>query len=242
MKYYLTSALINFNDRKLIKENNFIENLKKDIIYPCNFLFISNDPKNKEEIKKYSLDVKNALEDAGIKIEKFNILDNQNKEKVENLIKDSNLIFLAGGHIQTQNDFFKEINLKECIKEYKGILISCSAGSMNSANNVYSIPEREGEALDKDFKKILKGLGITNINMIPHYQHIRNISVDNYRYFEDILIPDSYKIKQYALVDGSYIKGEKNKYELIKGKAYVIENGNEKLISDIDEEYIIYSN
>ena len=48
------------------------------------------------------------------------------KEKLLNY----DVILLAGGHVPTQNCYFKEIDLKEKIKDFQGIVIGISAGSM----------------------------------------------------------------------------------------------------------------
>ena len=46
-------------------------------------------------------------------VDKFTILDDRNKEKTEELVKESDLIILGGGHVPTQNKFFREIHLKK---------------------------------------------------------------------------------------------------------------------------------
>ena len=53
------------------------------------------------------------------------------------------VILLGGGHVPTQNKFFKEIRLREKIKDFDGIIIAISAGSMNSADIVYCQPEKK---------------------------------------------------------------------------------------------------
>lgn len=40
-------------------------------------------------------------------------------------------------------NFFKEIRLREKIKDFDGIIIAISAGSMNSADIVYCQPEKK---------------------------------------------------------------------------------------------------
>lgn len=237
MIYYLTSATINFDDRLLIKENNFILNLKSNFKKPINFLFIANNPLDIKSTEKYANELKSALEVEQIEIKEFNILDNRNINKVENLVLSADLIFLAGGHVPTQNKFFKEINLKKYIDIYEGVLMSCSAGSMNSAIEVYSIPEHDGEVIDKNYSRKLYGLGITKLQIIPHFQFLKDQKVDGYMMIEDIAKKDSIGNKFYCLNDGSYIMGIRGEKEVLKGEAYILSNGNLEKICELGEEY-----
>lgn len=225
MKYFLASTILDYSSRSIIKENNFLENLKNTLDENIRLLFISSSPKEFDINDKYFNELKNALLLEDISIETSNILDDRNIDEARSLINNSNLIFLAGGHVLTQNKFFERIDLKNLLLNYDKVLISSSAGSMNSAEVVYSIPELDGEAIDKKFKKFLKGLGITKLNIIPHFQFIKNEIVDNCRVIDDIVLKDSYNNKFYALDDGSYIMGQRDKFEKIIGNSYLIENG-----------------
>ncbi|WP_156299067.1 Type 1 glutamine amidotransferase-like domain-containing protein [Streptobacillus canis] len=239
MRYYLTSAAINFEDRLLIKENGFIDDLKSNLKNPCSFLFVANNPENIEMTEKYAGELKNALEIEGIRVNVFNILDNRNKEKVEELVLGADLIFLAGGHVPTQNKFFHDISLKLYIDKYEGVLMSCSAGSMNSATKVYSIPEHDGEVIDKKYDRNLVGLGITDVQILPHFQFLKEEKVDGYKMIEDIAKSDSMGKIFYCLDDGSYVLGIRNKGEVIRGEAYILSDGNLKKICNLDEEYLV---
>ena len=74
--------------------------------------------------------------------------------------------------------------MKRLIHGYDGVLIGISAGTMNSARIVYSHPEREGEAASKDFVRFFDGLGLTEIEVIPHYQLIKGTTLDGMRLFD----------------------------------------------------------
>lgn len=149
-----------------------------------------------------------------------------------------NVLILAGGHVPTQNKFFEKIHLKEHIKNFDGILIGISAGSMNCAEIVYAQPELEGESIDKEYKRFLYGLGITKLMVLPHYQNIKNDILDGKRLFEDITYADSYGKEFYALEDGSYFIIENNTIILF-GAAYLIKDGMIKQICEKDKSIII---
>ena len=141
-------------------------------------------------------------------------------------------VILIGGHVPTQNAFFKKIGLKERLAGFNGLLLAYSAGSMNCASNVYVSPELDGEAADPDFVRWTSGLGLTEINIFPHYQAIKDDMLDGLRLMEDITYPDSYTHEILALNDGSYIVIE-NGTEILYGEACRIQNGRpEKICRD----------
>jgi len=109
------------------------------------------------------------------------------------LIKDADLIFLCSGHLPTQNKFFNRINLKDKLKQTNAFIIGGSAGAMNMAENVYSIPELEGESIDPNFKRSLVGLGLTDINILPHYDAFTDVILNGKKFVEEIVLPDTYK-------------------------------------------------
>lgn len=140
-------------------------------------------------------------------------------------------IILSGGHVPSQNVFFHRIGLKEQINKFEGIIITVSAGSMNSADIVYAGPELDGEAIDPNYQRWLPGLGLTDINIYPHYDDLKDDYLDGMRLMEDITYPDSFKHEIIALNNGSYILIE-NGVETIYGEAYLIKDGRIKQICE----------
>lgn len=123
----------------------------------------------------------------------------------------------------------KKIELKEKLIDFHGLLIAWSAGSMNCASNVYAAPELDGEAVDAGFKRWISGLGLTETNLFPHYQTLKDTHLDGLRVMEDITYVDSYTHEILAMNDGSYITIE-NGTETLHGEAYRIQNGNLEMI------------
>ena len=134
-------------------------------------------------------------------------------------------IILGGGHVPTQKQFFDEIHLREKLEGFDGIVMGISAGTMNSAELVYSTPELEGEAINPEYQRFLQGLGLTDIMVIPHIQKARYDVIDGLRLIEDIVVPDSKERVFWALPDGSYIL-QKDGKEVLYGEAIRIANGN----------------
>lgn len=237
-KIFLTSSLDLYykdqNENKVPKNfgnfNEIYDQLKSSIKKYNNFLFVTSNEHNYAATDIY----------ANVTFESFNltlpfdnyfILDGRTEDNAKELVETADLIFLCGGHLPHQNDFFNKINLKKLLKNSKGVILAGSAGSMNCANIVYCPLELEGESIDLNFKRSLPGLSLTNINILPHYDIFKEFILDNKRYIEDIIIPDSYLRKIYALNDGSYIIIDNDKINLY-GEAYIIENG---IITKINE-------
>lgn len=161
----------------------------------------------------------------------YNVLNNSTKDKAKELVKNADLIFLCGGHLPTQNTFFNEIGLKELLENTNALIVGGSAGSMNCADVVYCPPELEEEVLDENFNRYLKGLGLTNINIMPHFEEYQKMTISGKKYIDDIVVPDSKRINIIGLNNGSYIV-IKNGASTIYGESYLIKNGKIKQICE----------
>ena len=107
--------------------------------------------------------------------------------------------------------------------DFHGIVVAWSAGSMNCADTVYAGPELEGEAIDPLYERWITGLGLTDINIFPHFQSLKDDYLDGMRLIEDITYADSVGHEIVALNDGSYIMLEDGKTTLY-GEAYMIKD------------------
>lgn len=218
-------------------KNNILENLKKYIKKYDNFLYVASDEEN-TEITDYYAEIAFKSFDMTLPFKNYQILDIRTEAKKEKLIKNADFIFLCGGHVPTQDKFFKNINLKELLKNTNAVICGGSAGSMSCATQIYCPPELEGETLDPNFKKYFPGLGYTNINILPHFNDYQELILDDKKYIEDVIIPDSYQTDIYAINDGSYFIINDDK-TILYGEAYLIKDGNIKLINKDDEIIII---
>ncbi len=124
----------------------------------------------------------------------------------------------------TQNRFFERLELRRRLRFFEGLVLSWSAGSMNCAETVYAMPELEGEGADPAYRRFIPGLGITERQIIPHFQDIGQERVDGLRALEDMVYPDSMGREFIALCDGSYIVQDGDA-ETLYGEAYRIRDG-----------------
>ncbi|KST91956.1 Type 1 glutamine amidotransferase-like domain-containing protein [Lactococcus lactis] len=224
MKYFLTSNPLLTKDQKLNPSNEFVDNLKRDIPEMANALFICSDPNSYGLTDKFSEEMKTCFFNSGFNFKKFKVLDNRNAKGKSELINEAEVVILAGGHVPTQNQFFQQINLKNELKNSNKIIIGFSAGSMNCSEEVYAQPELPGESLSPNYKRFLKGLGITKSQILPHYNLVKNEYLDGKKLFEEITYPDSFGRAFITLNDGSYLYGD-GQYEIVYGESLIISDG-----------------
>lgn len=214
-------------------ENGFLDTLKKHLVKRKCMVIISGNP-NKFHKNDPLIVTKQYFALSDLAFEEYIYVNYENKHMIKEFVEKADCINLFGGHLPTCNSFINELNLKELVKDFDGVLIGGSAGAMNMADIVYCKPEEDGEFIDKTFNRYKKGLGLTNINIIPHYYSIKDKTIDGARVIEDIISPDTNKTPLIVLPDGSYIVQEGSKQTLY-GEAYLFENEKLFLICKNDE-------
>lgn len=217
--------------RIIDNDNGFLDNLRKHMTSRKCMVVISGNPK-KNRIGDPNEITRQSFAMSGIPFDEYIYVSDINKEHIAEYIAKADCINLFGGHLPTANAFINELNLKELLKNYNGVIIGASGGAMNMADQVYCIPEVEGEHIDPTFDRYLKGLGLTNINVIPHYHLFEELKfTDGTKMLEDILLPDSKKTPMIALPDRSYIIQQGNSVEVL-GEAYLLKDGEIKQICE----------
>lgn len=207
---------------KIDNENGFLDILNKYLTKRRCMVIISGNPK-KVKAKDPNMITQKYFALSGIPFEEYIYVNEQNKQNIKQFIAKADCINLFGGHLPTSNAFINELNLRSLIKDFDGVLIGGSAGAMNMADIVYCKPEAEGEFENKSFNRYLKGLGLTNINIIPHYNFIKDKLVDGARIIEDIISPDTRKTPMIVLPDGSFIVQE-GEIQTLYGEAYLFKD------------------
>ena len=229
MTVFLTSSPTGPLDRSRIVEgfdtkNKLVENLKERWPECARCLLISAAPAEVAFADGMRAHMVQAMGISGLPVGDCDIWDDRTADFSLEVLQSYDVVFLGGGHVPTQNAFFQRIGLRDKMAQFEGLVIGISAGTMNSADVVYAQPELEGESVDPEYKRFIPGLGLTKINVLPHYQMIKDAVLDGQRVFEDISYADSMGREFYALVDGTYILCE-NGVETIWGEAYRIADG-----------------
>ena len=244
MNIILTSSLggsFKVNGKRIpsifLANNGLLDKLKELWVEDAKVMIICASPDDYEKNDSVCACLRESFPMSGLSISYIEKCDDRNEELIEKL-SEMDVILLAGGHVPTQNIFMKKIGLKEKLIDFNGLLIAWSAGSMNCASNVYAAPELEGEAIDTSFIRWISGLGLTEANIFPHYQSLKDDYLDGLRVMEDITYADSYTHEILALNDGSYITVE-NGTEILHGEAYLIKEGNLEMICKNGETFVL---
>ena len=185
--------------------NAFCDELRKVWKENSRCLLLTATPTIHARSEEFAGFLWNALNQSNLTTLQVDILDDRHMEISQEEINGYDCIIMGGGHVPTQNSFIQALGFKEKMQGYDGIVIGISAGSMNCAELVYAQPEEAGEAIDPSYQRFLPGLGLTNINVLPHYQMLKGTSLDGLKLFEEITMPDSQGKTFIALPDGSYI-------------------------------------
>ena len=206
------------------ERNEFVAKLQKYVAPGGRFLVIAAWPGDHARNDEMAQTFAGCFDWHGMGFTDVQVLDSRNQKHAAEMVASSDVILLAGGHVPTENAFFKQIGLRELLADYPGVIMGVSAGSMNAADTVYVQPEAAGEAIDPNFVRWTKGLGLTDKNILPHYNMVRDNILDGLRLFEDVTYPDSAGHPLYVLMEGSSIlevDGESTLY----GESYLLHNG-----------------
>lgn len=237
MVLFLTSTLgENYVDEngvsrscEVSRENGLLYNLISCVPQNGRGVIMASDP-DSHEINDSVRDIMaESFEMSGIALEELTLCDGRNCCRAQELVNVADLVVLAGGHVPTENLFYEKIRLKELLRDCDKTVVGISAGTMNCAETVYAAPELDGEALDEGYKRYIRGLGLTQINVLPHLQYLRTVELDGLNMVEEIALPDSFAKPFYGLNDGSYIL-VKNGAAVLYGEAYYFAGGTERQI------------
>ena len=222
--FITSSPYVDGADRAILSDaNDFTARLREVLPPNPRALFICSDPEAHDQTCHFGADTVAAFSLAGMAFSSYAVLDGSNAEDADFLIENSDFLIFAGGHVPTQNAFFQELGLREKLEGFEGVVMGISAGSMNLADVVYVQPEEEGES-SPDFPRFAPGLGITGVNILPHYQKVKDNVLDGLRLFEDITYADSMGHTFFALPDGSYFYQDDDCL-LLCGESYLIRDG-----------------
>lgn len=221
---FLTSQMNHPVTDELNTANRFADELRRFLPDPCRVLYVCGDPDSPDLTDICAAATRGYLERADFRTAAFDVLDGRNEGRAEALLRASDTVILSGGHVPTQNRFFRRIRLRALMRSFGGTVIGISAGSMNSADTVYAQPEEPGESVDPAYRRFLPGLGLTKTMLLPHYQQVKDSVLDGRRLFEDITCGDSAGRTFYAIPDGSYLFRGPGGEEL-RGAAVMIRDG-----------------
>jgi len=232
MHLFVTSSpFIDGADRALLSNvNQFVDRIRAVLPPYPNVVVVCSNPEDHGGVCRFAAEVSAAFLEAGIPFGSYQVLDGTNAGRAFAMISHCDMVILSGGHVPTQNAFFRKIRLRHLLHKYEGVVMGISAGSMNCAGEVYVQPEEPGESIDPNYRRFAPGLGLTWVNICPHFQKVRHMMLDGVRLFEDITFQDSMGRQFFALPDNSYFYQDEDGLYLC-GEAYRIKDGILELIT-----------
>lgn len=204
----------------------------------CGFSAMASDPEEYEKVDFYSKLIFDGFKLSNFDFENYLVLDRRTANFAKKYVENADMIFLSGGDTFVENEFFKDIKLKELLENYQGIIVGQSAGSINLASNVYNSPEDGNET---DIRTIyFNGLGLSDINIEPHFELNDESFNQNEQYQRRHILKESNTRSIYALCDGAHII-ETDEEITVYGESYLIKDGNIIPLCKDKESYIIYA-
>lgn len=209
---------------KCDNSNHFIDRLKIASPKIKTFVFVASNPDGAQKTDKYANNVVKSLNLDGFGIDNLIVVDHRFNGDIAKTIKSADVVFLGGGNVPKQNNYFKEIKLKQILKDFKGVLIGQSAGSMNCSELVYTQPEENEEFEDKDYQRILSGLGLVDFTLMPHMNFANEVDYEGHPTVMQMCLEDSYKIPHFGICDYGFIEIQ-GEDAVAYGKTLLIKNG-----------------
>ena len=147
MILYLTGSPTRYGEPQFTSDNGFLADVQSELAQAVKraggapgakprVLLVSAAPDDRGFTESVFKGMSACIHQSGIDTEEIVMLDRRNADQTAALVKNAHWIVLCGGHVPTQNQFLHEIRLKELIQGFDGVVMGCSAGSMNCADNV----------------------------------------------------------------------------------------------------------
>ena len=206
------------------EQNGFVDRLRERVKSDARLVVIAADPHNAPLNDEMTHTFANCFRHHGMSLSSVSLVDARSERHAASLIALSDVLLLGGGHVPTQSDVFAQLGLRSLLRDYTGVVFGVSAGSMNCAKTVYVQPELPGESIDPAFERFIPGLGLCDVQILPHYQKVKDWMLDGRRLYDDITYEDSVGHTFIAIPDGSYVLVE-NGRETLFGEGYRISDG-----------------
>lgn len=213
---------------ELDNSNGIVDQIKNKLSGNNAILFVASSPEDKEKISLYTKLLFEGFKLSGVYFDEYLVLDDSTVDKTEEYIDKANMIFLSGGDTYIQNEFFKRINLRKKLEKFNGLIIGQSAGAINMADDVFNSPEE----MEKSEPVFFQGLGLTNINIEPHFM-LDDSNFDEFeKYQRNAILSESNNRKIYGQCNGSHILIDNDGNATIYGETYLISDGQISLICE----------
>ena len=185
MKIILASSFNNIAKDKdgkkyaaVMPDNNlFLTNLLKNTPGFDSVVVVASDPAGFEITDFYANLLFQSLRLSGLVFKTETVFDNRNKDQANEIFANADLIFLAGGRVDVQNEFFKKVEIKKLLQNSSALIVGGSAGAMNLCETALSFPY------------FIKGLGFCDKLIVPHFDGVnKSYKRDNKDEYDSLMI------------------------------------------------------
>ncbi|MBR2708062.1 MAG: Type 1 glutamine amidotransferase-like domain-containing protein [Bacilli bacterium] len=222
--------------RPISNENGIVDQLKESLKKINKVVFISSDINSTpESVSSYARIFFDSMKMVGIAFNEYLTIEGTNYDKASEYIEGADLVFLCGGDTYNQYKLFSKMNLKQILSSYSGIIMGQSAGALNMAVDVFNSPEEK----EKSEPVFYEGLGLTTINIEPHFKYDDTNFDDKEKYQREAIIKESYNRPIYGQCNGSHIFINEDDVATTYGETYLIMNGKIEKICDNKKSVII---
>lgn len=152
------------------------------------------------------------MENVSIELLKEDLSDKEMKKS----IKENDILYFIGGKPERSIHVIEEKGLTSVIKDYQGLIIGYSAGSLAFCNDCIITK-------DKDYPEtvVIKGLGLVGFSVEVHYE-------DN---IDGELFPLSNERKIYAIPNGSAIFSKNGELFKVTNDIYSFQNMKKEIVN-----------
>ena len=131
-----------------------------------NFVFVASEFENiYEKTDWYCNYFLKMFSDCGITFKSVKVIDGRvSKEAAQDMVRNADILWLAGGDTPKQFTYLESYGLIACIREQKGVIVGMSAGSINMTKTAVCTLTCEHDEL-----KIYEALGLVEFSVEPHF-------------------------------------------------------------------------
>ena len=148
--------------------DGFIADIRRYAKKFDNLVYVCSDPDLHDVTDYRGGLIFESLELSGLKFKNKVILDGRNKDKAAELIKNADMVMLAGGRPDIQMRFLNEIGLKDLLVKSNVLVVGASAGAMSLCSTFFCFPESL-EDFREDNNYFFSGMGFYDKLIIPHF-------------------------------------------------------------------------
>ena len=116
--------------------NGFVENLRASVEPGAQLLIIASDPDAFAGNDEMAATFEGCFAAAEIELEDVCVLDSRNADDAAELVAQSGVILLSGGHVPTENAFFASIFFGDPVADFDGVFHGVNAGRIDFAGPV----------------------------------------------------------------------------------------------------------